>query len=65
MNSRMPETVEEVQAHFPKDLDEEVVARIREIMPHHLWVCSAEDRHHAWCDSCGNFVRIDRSRHRR
>lgn len=65
MSSRMPETVEEVQAHFPRDLDEEVVARIREIMPHHLWVCSAEDRHHAWCDFCGNFVRIDRSRHRR
>lgn len=65
MSSRMPETVEEVQAHFPQDLDEEAVARIREIMPHHLWVCSAEDRHHAWCDSCGNFVRIDRSRHRR
>ena len=65
MSSRMPETVEEVQAHFPQDLDEEVVARIREIMPHHLWVCSAEDRHHAWCDFCGNFVRIDRSRHRR
>lgn len=65
MSSRMPETVEEVQVHFPQDLDEEVVARIREIMPHHLWVCSAEDRHHAWCDSCGNFVRIDRSRHRR
>lgn len=65
MSSRMPETVEEVQAHFPQDLDEEVVARIREIMPHHLWVCSAEDRHHAWCDFCGNFVQIDRSRHRR
>nr|DAE61436.1 MAG TPA: PcfJ like protein [Caudoviricetes sp.] len=60
----VPKTVAEVQKHFSPDLDEENVARIREIMPHHLWVCSAEDRHHAWCDSCGSFVRIDKSRHR-
>lgn len=59
----VPKTVEEVNAHFAP-LGEDIMDRMREIMPHHLWVWSEADRHRAWCDHCGNFVKIGKSRHR-
>lgn len=59
----VPKTVEEVNAHFAP-LGEDIMDRMREIMPHHLWVWDKEERHRAWCDHCGTFVTIDKSRHR-
>lgn len=61
----VPPTVSCVLAHFHLLTQEpEVVEKIRRQLPTHFFIDDPEDRYHAWCSHCREWVHLDKSRHR-
>ena len=52
----MPKTVEEVQAHFSKELTAEEISLIEENMTHYAFMNDRESQRYAWCSCCHQHV---------
>lgn len=52
----MPKTVEEVQAHFSKELTAEEISLIEENMPHYAFMNDRDSQRYAWCSCCHQHV---------
>lgn len=61
----VPQTVPEVLEHF-RLLEQEplLVQQVRDEIPTHFFVPDKEARYYAWCSHCGEWVMLDKSRHR-
>lgn len=61
----VPQDVPEVLEHFlPLEQDLETVELVRDKVPTRFFVDDPDDRYHAWCSHCQEFVGLYKSHHR-
>ena len=62
---KVPKTIDEVLEHFrPLEQEPDVVRMVRDELPAHLFVEDEDNRYHAWCSHCNEWVYLPKSRHK-